>query len=218
MARLEWDAVGERLYETGVSHGVVYPKDDSGKYPKGEAWNGLTGVTKSPSGAEETPLYANNVKYLSLYSAEELGGTIESYMYPDSFAECDGSKELETDVSIGQQPRKAFGMTYRTILGNDTSGNSYGYKLHIIYGMMVSPTEQAYNTVNADPDVNPFSWEFTTTPVKVAGCEPTSSITITSTKVNATKLKALEDILYGTDEDEPRLPLPDEIATLIKVS
>ena len=218
MAKLEWDAIGERFYETGVSHGVVYQKDNSGNYPKGEAWNGLTGVTKSPSGAEETPLYANNRKYLSLYSAEELGGTIEAYTYPDSFGECDGSKELAPGVKVGQQARKAFGMTYQSILGNDTARNNYGYKIHIIYDMMVSPTEQEYNTVNDSPSVDPFSWEFTTTPVKVAGVEPTSSLVIDSTKVDGTKLKALEDILYGTEEAEARLPLPDEIVTLLKAA
>ena len=219
MSKLVWDQTGERYYETGVKMGVLYPQSASGTYPKGVAWNGLTAVTESPSGAEATPLYADDIKYLNLYSAEEFGATIEAYTYPDEFAECDGSAELATGVTIGQQKRKAFGLCYRTTIGNDTDGNDHGYKIHIIYGAMASPSEKAYATINDSPEAITFSWEVTTTPVSVSGFKPTASVTIDSTKVDGTKLKQLEAILYGdngsSSAGEARLPLPDEIVTLI---
>ena len=218
MSKIVWDDAGKRLYETGVSHGVLYPQETGGTYPKGVAWNGLTAVTESPSGAEATPLYADNIKYLNLMSAEEFGATIEAYTYPDEFAQCDGSAEIATGVVIGQQSRKVFGLSYKTILGNDTDGNDYGYKLHIIYGALAAPSEKGYATVNESPEAITFSWEVTTTPVSVTGFKPTASITIDSTKVDADKLAALEVILYGPDGETPtvaRLPLPDEIATLM---
>lgn len=215
MAKLVWDADGQRKYETGVSKGVVYPKSKDGTYPKGVAWNGLTQVTESPSGAEASPLWADNTKYLNLRSAEEFGGTIEAYMYPDEFAECDGSAEIATGVKIGQQSRKSFGMCYTTVVGNDTEGESYGYIIHIVYGADVSPSEKAYQTINDSPNAITFSWTFTTTPVNVAGFKPTSLLTIDSTLTDADKMTAIEDILYGNADTEARLPLPDEIATLM---
>ncbi len=225
--KLVWDKTGEHYYETGVKNGVLYPMSASGTYPKGVAWNGLTAITESPSGAEATALYADDIKYLNLMSNEEFGATVEAYTYPDEFAECDGSASLTEGVYIGQQARKTFGLCYRTTLGNDSKGNDYGYKLHIIYGAMASPSEKAYSTINDSPDAITFSWELSTTPVAVANFKPTASLTIDSTKVNAQKLAALEEILYGKDgtgEDnsvgavDPRLPLPDEIATLMKTS
>lgn len=225
--KLVWDKTGEHFYETGVKNGVLYPMSASGTYPKGIAWNGLTAITESPSGAEATALYADDIKYLNLMSNEEFGATIEAYTYPDEFAECDGSASLTEGVYIGQQARKTFGLCYRTTLGNDAKGNDYGYKLHIIYGAMASPSEKAYSTINDSPDAITFSWELSTTPVAVANFKPTASLTIDSTKVDAAKLTALEEILYGKDgtgEDhttgavDPRLPLPDEIATLMKPS
>ena len=217
MAKIEWDKTGERLYETGVKNGVLYVQE-GGTYGKGVAWNGLTAVTESPSGAEATPLYADDIKYLNLLSTEEFGATIEAYTYPDEFAACDGSASLADGVMIGQQARKTFGLCYRTTIGNDTNGNDYGYKLHIIYGALAAPSEKAYATINDSPEAITFSWEVTTTPVNVTGAKPTASITIDSTKADPTKLAALEDILYGKDGEpgnEPRLPLPDEIKTLM---
>ena len=225
--KLVWDKAGEHYYETGVKNGVLYPMSASGTYPKGVAWNGLTAITESPSGAEATALYADDIKYLNLMSNEEFGATVEAYTYPDEFAECDGSASLTEGVYIGQQARKTFGLCYRTTLGNDAKGNDYGYKLHIIYGAMASPSEKAYSTINDSPDAITFSWELSTTPVAVANFKPTASLTIDSTKVDPQKLAALEEILYGKDgtgEDhstgavDPRLPLPDEIATLMKTS
>lgn len=216
MSKIVWDQTGEKLYETGVKNGVLYPQAEGGLYPKGVAWNGLTAVTESPSGAEATALYADDIKYLNLVSAEEFGATIEAYMYPKEFEECDGTAEIAPGVSIGQQARKTFGMSYKTTLGNDVDNNDYGYKLHIIYGALASPSEKGYATINDSPEAITFSWEVKTTPVAVNGFKPTASIVIDSTKVKAEKLKALEDILYGTTEVEPRLPLPDEIAELMK--
>lgn len=215
MAKLTWDETSKRLYETGVRQGVLYPQDNSGAYPKGVAWNGLTAITESPSGAEETALWADDIKYLSLRSAEEFGATIEAYTYPDEFAICDGSAELTTGVIVGQQPRKPFGLCYRTVLGNDTELDAHGYKLHLIYGATASPSERAYQTVNDSPEAITFSWEMTTVPVAVKDARPTACVTIDSTKVDSEKLKALEKVLYGDETTEARLPLPDEIKTLL---
>ena len=214
MSKLVWDVVGERNYETGVSKGALYPMV-SGAYPKGVAWSGLTTVTETASGAEATPLYADNIKYLNLMSVEELGGTIEAYTAPDEFGACDGTAELTTGVSIGQQPRQTFGLAYQTILGNDTENNKHGYKIHLIYGALASPTERSYATVNDSPEAMTMSWEFSTTPVSVTGFEPTSLVVIDSTKVDAEKLAAFEAIIYGSEDQEARLPLPNEVATLL---
>ena len=214
MSKLVWDETGKRYYETGVKNGVLYIPT-AGVYSKGVAWNGLTAVTESPSGAESTALYADDIKYLNLISAEEFGATIEAYTYPDEFAACDGSAELATGVTIGQQNRKTFGLCYKTTIGNDVDGNDHGYKLHIIYGCVATPSEKAYASINDSPEAITFSWEVTTTPVSVNGFKPTASLVIDSTKAEAAKLTALEDILYGAEATEPRLPLPDEIATLM---
>ena len=213
MSKLVWDQTGERLYETGVKQCVLYPQKN-GAYPKGVAWNGITAITESPSGAEPSPLYADDIKYLNLMSNEELGATIEAYMYPDEFAQCDGSAEIANGVSIGQQTRSTFGLCYKTTLGNDTESNGYGYKLHIIYGCLAAPSEKAYSTINDSPEAITFSWEVSTTPVSVEGMKPTANITIDSTKVDADKLAALEAILYGSESEEARLPLPNEIAEI----
>lgn len=219
MAKLVWDKTGERFYETGVKNGVLYVYDTAKKaYGTGVAWNGLTAVTESPSGAEATALYADDIKYLNLLSTEEFGATIEAYTYPDEFAECDGSATLSEGVFIGQQKRKTFGMAYKTTLGNDTDGNDYAYKLHIIYGALAAPSEKAYATINDSPEAITFSWEVTTTPVEVTGHKPTASITIDSTKADKTKLEALEKKLFGDAETEPTLPTPDEIATLFSTA
>ena len=215
MAKIIWDNTGERLYETGVRNGVLYLMNE-GAYTNGVAWNGLTAVTESPSGAEATPLYADDIKYLNLFSAEEFGATIEAYTYPDEFAACDGSASLLDGVYIGQQDRKIFGLCYRTTVGNDVDGATHGYKLHLIYGAMASPSEKAYATVNDSPEAITFSWEINTTPVNVTGYKPTATLIIDSTKVDKTKLAALEAVLYGGEETEPRMPLPDEIATIMK--
>ena len=218
MAKLVWDATGERKYETGVRNGVLYVMGEGGTYPKGVAWNGLTAVTESPSGAEATALYADDTKYLNLISAEEFGATIEAYTYPDEFAECDGSATLAAGVTIGQQPRKTFGMSYRTVYGNDVNNESYGYKLHLIYGAVAAPSEKAYATINDSPEAITFSWEVKTTPVNVTGHKPTASLTIDSTKVDKAKLTKIEEILYGKDEVEARLPLPDEIIQIMQAA
>lgn len=217
MAKLVWNEIGKRFYETGVEKGVLYPQE-GGAYPKGVVWDGLTGVTESPSGAEATPLYASNIKYLNLMSKEEFGATVEAYTYPDEFAECDGSAELTKGVSVGQQPRKLFGMSYVTLKGNDTESTDHGYKIHLIYGAMASPSERAYATVNESPEAITFSWAITTTPVEIKGMKPSACITIDSTKVEAPKLKALEDALYGTAEKEAHLPLPEELITILGVT
>jgi len=214
MSKLVWDKTGERFYETGVNQGVLYLRGEDGTYSNGVAWNGLISVTESPSGAEVTPLYADNIKYLNLMSAEEFGATIEAYTYPDEFAQCDGSAEIAPGVMIGQQNRKVFGLSYKTTLGNDVDGNDHGYKLHIIYGALAAPSEKGYSTINDSPEAITFSWEITTTPVSVTGFKPTASIVIDSTKVDATDLEALEEILYGTIDNDPYLPLPDEISSL----
>lgn len=220
MAKLVWDKTGERLFETGVKNGVLYIPT-AGVYSKGVAWNGLTAVTESPSGAEATALYADDIKYLSLMSTEEFGATIEAYMYPDEFAACNGEAELVDGVTVGQQKRSPFGLCYRTSIGNDVDGNDHGYKLHIIYGALAAPSEKAYSTINDSPEAITFSWEITTTPVNVTGQKPTASLVIDSTKADSTKLAALEAILYGSNDSgsgsgtDPRLPLPDEIKTLM---
>lgn len=220
MSRLTWDNTGERYYETGVKQGVLYPIQTDGKYSVGVAWNGLTAVTESPSGAETTALYADDIKYLNLISTEEFGATIEAYTYPDEFAECDGSAALADGIMLGQQKRKTFGLCYKTTVGNDVDGNDYGYKLHLIYGCLAAPSEKAYATINDSPEAITFSWEVSTTPVNVAGFKPTSQITIDSTKIaegKKAKLTELEDILYGKDgTGVARLPLPDEIKTLFE--
>ena len=215
MSKLVWDKTGERLYETGVKQGVLYPQAAGGTYPMGVAWNGLTNITESPSGAEATALYADDIKYLNLVSAEELGGTIEAYTYPDEFAECDGSVALTEGVFIGQQDRKTFGLCYRTTLGNDVDSNGHGYKLHLIYGALAAPSEKAYATINDSPEAITFSWEFKTTPVNVTGHKPTASLILDSTKVSETKMAALEKVLYGDGDTEARLPLPDEVVQIL---
>ena len=214
MSKLVWDAIGERYYETGVKNGVLYVMD-AGKYGAGVAWNGLTAVTESPSGAEATPLYADDTKYLNLISNEEFGGTIEAYTYPDEFKACNGEAELSTGVVIGQQARKSFGFCYRTVLGNDVDENAHGYKLHLVYNAKAAVSEKAYATINDSPEAITFSWEFTTTPIAVEGFKPTSIVTIDSTKVGAEKMALLEAKLYGSESEEPTLPLPSEILTLL---
>lgn len=216
MTKIVWDKTGERLYETGVKNGVLYVQDETGAYPTGVAWNGLTAVTESPSGAEATPLYADDIKYLELFSAEEFGATIECYTYPDEFGQCDGSAELADGVVIGQQVRKAFGLCYRTVLGNDVRNNDYAYKLHLIYGAKASPSEKGYSSINDSPEAITFSYEITTTPVNVEGFKPASSLVIDSSKADPEKLAQLEAMLYGSEEQQPRLPLPDEIAEIFK--
>lgn len=216
MTALVWDDAGNRTYETGVDHGVLYVMDDNGEYPLGVAWNGLVSVSESPSGAEPTPLYADNIKYLNLISAEEFGCTIEAYTYPDAFGVCDGSVEAVLGVKLGQQGRKQFGLCYRTKLGNDVDGEDYGYKLHLVYGCQAAPSEKGYQTINESPDAVTFSWEVTTTPPAITGgYKPTSLIVIDSTKADPTKLAALEVILYGATAVDPELPLPNEVITLM---
>lgn len=215
MAKIVWDKTGERLYETGVEQGVLYNIDERGAYSKGVPWNGLTAVTESPSGAEATPLYADNIKYLELQSAEEFGATIEAYTYPEAFGECDGTAAIAQGIIIGQQSRKIFGLSYKTVVGNDVKNNDYGYKLHLIYGAKAAPSEKAYSTINDSPEAITFSWEVTTTPVPVTDHKPTSTLVIDSTKVGEGVMKKIEDVLYGTNDAEPRLPLPDEVLTII---
>lgn len=215
MSKIVWDAIGEHTFETGVRNGVLYLKDAQGDYNTGVAWNGLTSVSESPEGAEATDLYADDIKYLTLMSAENFKATIEAYTYPVEFEECDGSATIANGVVIGQQSRKPFGLCYRTAIGNDTDGNEHGYKLHIVYGCQASPSEKQYSTINDSPEAITFSWEVNTTPVNVTGKKPTATLIIDSTKADKAKLTALEAILYGSEEKEPRLPLPDEIATLM---
>ena len=215
MSKIVWDAIGDHIFETGVRNGVLYLKGAEGTYDTGVAWNGLTSVSESPEGAEATDLYADDIKYLSLMSAENFKATIEAYTYPVEFEECDGSATIAKGVVIGQQSRKPFGLCYRTSIGNDTDGNEHGYKLHIVYGCQASPSEKQYSTINDSPDAVTFSWEVSTTPVNVTGKKPAATLIIDSTKADKAKLTALEAILYGSEEQEPRLPLPDEIATLM---
>lgn len=214
MSRITWDEIGSRLYETGVKKTVLYPMVN-GAYTKGVAWNGITNITENPSGAEMTPLYADDIKYLNLQSSEDYKSTIEAYTYPDEFAECDGSAEIATGVSIGQQTRKPFGLSYVTAIGNDTDGTDYGYKIHFVYGGTAAPSDKQHGTVNESPEAVTFSWEVSTTPVEVPGFKPTASVTIDSTKVAAAKLAEIENIIYGTAQNEPRLPLPAELITLL---
>ena len=213
MAVLTWDQVGERFYETGVDHGVLYIPT-AGVYNSGVAWNGLISVTESPSGAEPSPQYADNIKYLNLLSTEEFGGTIEAYTFPDEFAQCDGTAFPKVGLAVGQQTRKTFGLSYRTKIGNDTDGQDLGYKLHLVYGALAAPSEKAYSTINDSPEAVTFSWEFTTTPVEVTALKPTALLTIDSTKVAEADLTALEALLYGTEAKEPSLPLPDAVIAL----
>ncbi len=216
MPKLKWDQTGERLYETGVDKVVLFPMESTGQYGQGVAWNGITAVNESPSGAEATPLYANNGKYLNLISNEDFAATIEAFMYPDEFEECDGSKEIAPGVVIGQQKRKVFGLAYRTLLGNDVDGNDHGYKLHLVYGCLAAPSEHNHSSVNDNPEAGTMSWSVSTTPVEVADAKPTATVTIDSTKADKAKLKKLEDMLYGTDQAESKLPLPAEVITLMK--
>ena len=214
--RLVWDAVGERLFETGVKQCVLYPIDKiSGTYNKGVAWNGITSVSESPSGAEATDLYADDAKYLSLLSAETFGCTVEAYTYPEEFEACDGTAQLTPGVTIGQQARSVFGLCYRTTVGNDVDGNDHGYKLHMIYGCKATPSEKSYSSINDSPEAITFSWTVNTTPVSVEGFKPTASLVIDSTKVDKAKLSKLEDVLYGSESADPRLPLPNEIVTIL---
>lgn len=216
MTALEWDATGTRYYEMGTDRGVLYLQDDENAYSKGVAWNGLTSVSESPSGAEPTDLWADNIKYASLRSTETFGATIEAYTYPDEFAECDGSYQPVKGLSIGQQKRKPFGFSYRTEVHNDTASElDDGYKIHLVYGATASPSEKAYQTINDSPDAITFSWEINTTPINVKGGKPTSLITINTIHFTEEQIKALEDILYGTEDTEPRLPLPDEIVQIM---
>lgn len=218
MPRLEWDKVGERLYETGVDQCVLYVQDETGAYPEGVAWSGLRSVSESPSGAEPSPLYADNIKYLNLLSNEEFAATIGAYYSPEEFDACDGTATLTKGVTVGQQKRKTFGLCYRTKIGNDIDGDDHGYKIKIIYGALAKPSQKEYQTVNNDPSAIELSWEVSTTPVKVTGMKPTATLEIDSTKIEPAKLKALEDVLYGTGENKARLPLPDEIKTLVGVA
>ena len=215
MAKIVWDQTGERLFETGVRQGVLYPLQSDGKYSLGVPWNGLTAITESPSGAESTALYADDIKYLNLMSAEEFGGTIEAYMYPDEFKTCIGEADIVAGVSVGQQARTIFGMCYRTAIGNDVDGNEHGYKLHLVYGAQASVSDKAYGTINDSPEAITFSWEFSTTPVNVTGFKPTALVTIDSTKCDKAKLAAVEAKLYGSESEEPCLLLPDEIKALM---
>lgn len=216
MSKLKWDQIGERLYETGVDKVVLFPMESTGQYGTGVAWNGISAVNESPSGAEPTALYANNGKYLNLISNEDFAATIEAFTYPDEFEECDGSKEIAPGVVIGQQKRKVFGLAYRTLLGNDVDGNDHGYKLHLVYGCLAAPSENNHSTVNDSPEAGTMSWSVSTTPVEVADAKPTATVTIDSTKADKAKLKKLEDMLYGTEQVESKLPLPAEVITLMK--
>ena len=216
MARLIWDEVGQRFFETGVKNGVLYVQDNDGSYKNGVVWNGLTAVTESPSGAEETPLYADDVKYLTLRSAEEFGATVEAYTYPEEFEQCDGSAAIAAGVTIGQQARRAFGLCYRTSVGNDIQGQNFSYKLHLIYGCTVAPSEKSYSTINDNPEAITFSWELSTVPVPVDGFSPTASLVIDASKVDEGKMELLENALFGDETNEAKLLLPNEIMEMLK--
>ena len=216
MARLIWDEVGQRFFETGVKNGVLYVQNNDGSYANGVVWNGLTAITESPSGAEETPLYADDVKYLTLRSAEEFGATIEAFTYPEEFEQCDGSAQIAAGITVGQQARRAFGLCYRTAVGNDIQGQEFSYKLHIIYGCTVAPSEKSYSTINDNPEAITFSWELSTVPVPVDGFKPTASLIIDASKVDAGKLQLLENALFGDAENEATLLLPNQIMELMK--
>lgn len=221
MAKLIFNNVGERLFETGVKHGVLYLADEQGNYTKGVVWNGLTAVTESPSGAETTPLYADDVKYVVIYAAEEFGATIEAYTYPEEFEECDGSASLLSGLSVGQQTRRSFGMCYTTSVGNDVQGQDYGEKIHIIYGAKAAPSEKAYSTINDSPEAVTFSWEVSTVPVPVnvegKDYAPTATVVLDSTKLSKNQWEAITNKLYGTESEEPQLPLPHEIYQIINL-
>ena len=214
--KIKWDEAGKKFYETGIDRGVLYPQDAEGKYTQGFAWNGLIGVDESPSGAEPTPLYADNIKYLNLMSVEEFGATIEAYTYPDEFEACDGTASLGEGITVGQQPRKLFGLAYRTLIGNDVDMDAHGYKIHLVYGAQASPSAKSYQTANDSPEAITFSWEITTTPVEIEGYKPSASVVIDSTKIDAAHLLAIETILYGDDDEtEGRLPTPAELKALV---
>lgn len=214
--KIKWDEAGKKFYETGIDRGVLYPQDAEGKYTQGFAWNGLIGVDESPSGAEPTPLYADNIKYLNLMSVEEFGATIEAYTYPDEFEACDGTASLGEGITVGQQPRKLFGLAYRTLIGNDVDMDAHGYKIHLVYGAQASPSAKSYQTVNDSPEAITFSWEITTTPVEIEGYKPSASVVIDSTKIDAEHLLAIETILYGDDDEtEGRLPTPAELKAIV---
>lgn len=216
MSKLKWDEIGKKFYQTGVSNTVLFPQKEDGTYETGVAWSGVTTITESPSGAESTPVYADNIKYLNLVSAEEYGSTIEAYTFPEEFAECDGSAEVAEGVRIGQQQRKQFGLAYKSLIGNDTKKTAYGYKLHLVYNALAAPSEKSHQTVNDSTEAETMSWEISTTPVDVTGYDPTASLEIDSTTIDADALKKIEDIIFGTEEAESRLPLPDEIISIIK--
>ena len=216
MAKLVFNNVGERLFETGVKNGVLYVMGEDGAYENGVVWNGLTAVTESPSGAETTPLYADDVKYVVIYAAEEFGATVEAYTYPEEFEQCDGSASISEGITIGQQTRKSFGMCYKTSVGNDVQGQDFGYKIHIIYGAKAAPSEKSYSTINDSPEAVTFSWELSTVPVPVEGFNPTATMVIDSTRVPSEKMKLIEDKLYGTESEEATLPLPNELLALLK--
>lgn len=218
MSRLIWDQVGKKFYETGVSNGVLYVANGTGGYKTGVAWNGLSQVSENNSGAEATPIYADNIKYLNLISAEEFGATIEAYTYPDEFAECDGSAQVVAGVTLGQQDRKQFGFCYRTRIGNDVSGDSLGYKIHVVYNCIAAPSGKTYGSINESPEAITFSWEVTTTPVNVEGHKPSATLVIDSTKVKKATLKAVEDKLYGGTDSEPTLPSLEDLIQIIKTA
>lgn len=215
MAKIEWDQTGEKKFEVGVDHAVLYDIDQTGAYTPGVGWNGITSVSETPEGAEPEKQYADNIAYLVLLSAEELGGTIEAFMYPDEWNKHDGNAELAKGITIGQQPRKPFGLSYRTKIGNDIDGQEHGYKLHLLYNATASPSERTYETINDSPEPIGFSWEYTTTPIGVTGHQPTALLTIDSTLVDSDALASLEEILYGTEDDDPRMPLPDEVIEIL---
>lgn len=218
MSKIKWDQIGERLYETGVDHGVLFPMGEDNNYDNGVAWNGLSAVNENPSGGEPNPVWADNIKYLNLMSAEDFGATIEAYTYPPEFEACNGCVEVAPGVTIAQQDRKMFGFSYRTLIGNDTVGTNFGYKIHLVYGAQASPSEKNNQTVNDSPEAASMSWDLSTTPVEVPGFKPTAHFVIDSTKTNKVQLTKLEELLYGTDEAEPTLPTPEKIIEIMKAA